>query len=150
MFPQNTLTDATIEALKPKAKDYKVAAGRSLNILVKPNGGKYWRFKYLIAGKHKTLSIGVFPQISVAQAIEAREKAKLLLKQGIDPSQAKQEAARSIPKINPKSVFRIDIDGDGRLTIQTDTNALKLTKSQTEAVRSFLNAAIDQEVESPC
>ena len=54
--------------------------------------GKYWRMAYRMHGKQKTLALGVYPAISLAQAREARQKAKELLAKEIDPSTAKRES----------------------------------------------------------
>ncbi|EFM2141240.1 DUF4102 domain-containing protein, partial [Escherichia coli] len=39
-----------IDTAKPKEKAYKLADGGGLYLLVKPNGGKYWRLKYRVNG----------------------------------------------------------------------------------------------------
>ncbi len=53
--------------------------------------GKYWRMAYRHLGKQKTLAIGVYPAVGLAQARKARDAAKALLAQDQDPSQAKRE-----------------------------------------------------------
>lgn len=53
--------------------------------------GKYWRMNYRFAGKQKTLALGVYPAVSLAQAQQGRDKARKLLAQGTDPSTAKRE-----------------------------------------------------------
>ena len=53
---------------------------------VAPAGGKWWRFKYRHGGKEKRLSLGVYPEVSLAEARERRDAARKLLAQGIDPS----------------------------------------------------------------
>ncbi len=40
------LTDTAVRGAKPKSKQYKLADGEGLYLLVKPNGGKYWRMDY--------------------------------------------------------------------------------------------------------
>ena len=52
--------------------------------------GKYWRIAYRFAGKQKTLAVGVYPAISLAKARKAREAAKELLAEGIDPAVQKR------------------------------------------------------------
>lgn len=49
-----------IDTAKPKEKEYKLTDGGGLYLLIKPNGAKYWRFKYCVLGKEKKLSIGVY------------------------------------------------------------------------------------------
>ena len=80
------LTDRQVKALKPAEKSYKRGDSGSLFVLVMPNGSKYWRWKYRIAGREKTLAIGVYPDVSLAEARIKRDSARLCLKQGSDPS----------------------------------------------------------------
>lgn len=89
------LTDAKIKAAKLEngKKVQKLADSEGLYLLLNKSG-KYWRFKYRIAGKEKALSIGVYPQVTLKQARDARNKAKAKIKNGIDPSQAKQAEKR--------------------------------------------------------
>ena len=67
------LNDRQIKNAKPAEKAYKISDGHGLYLLVKPNGGKYWRFKYYIDNKERLLSIGTYPTISLAEAREAAE-----------------------------------------------------------------------------
>ena len=62
------LTARQVETAKPKEKDYKLSDERGLFLLVTTTGKRYWRMKYRIAGKEKKLSIGVYPEISLADA----------------------------------------------------------------------------------
>lgn len=81
------LSDAQIKKAKPKEKDYKLFDGGGLFLLVKKNGKKFWRQKYILDGKEKSKSFGEYPLVSLA---DAREKSILLkenLLHGIDPSQ---------------------------------------------------------------
>jgi integrase len=57
--------------------------------------GKYWRMNYRIAGKQKTLSLGIYPAVSLASARKGRDRAKELLAQRVDPSTEKQEAKQA-------------------------------------------------------
>ena len=53
--------------------------------------GKYWRMNYRFGGKQKTLALGVYPAVSLAEARKGREKARVLLAQDTDPSAAKRD-----------------------------------------------------------
>jgi hypothetical protein len=65
-----------VDTAKPKDKPYKLADGGGLYLLIKPNGGKYWRLKYRVAGKEKLLALGVYPEVTLADARAKREEAK--------------------------------------------------------------------------
>lgn len=86
------LNDRQIRNAKPAEKPYKLSDGHSLYLLVKPNGGKYWRLDYAIDGKRKTLAVGVYPLVSLAEAREAADNARRMVLAGQDPNAAKQQA----------------------------------------------------------
>ncbi|MBJ8952017.1 MULTISPECIES: tyrosine-type recombinase/integrase [Enterobacteriaceae] len=80
-----------VDTAKPKDKPYKLADGGGLYLLVNPNGAKYWRLKYRVAGKEKLLALGVFPDVTLADARAKRDEAKRGIAGGIDPNEAKRE-----------------------------------------------------------
>jgi integrase len=84
------LTDMSIKKAKPEAKPYKMTDGAGLYLLVEPKGSKYWRMAYRFAGKQKTLAIGVYPDVSLADARVRCHEARKLLANNVDPSAAKQ------------------------------------------------------------
>lgn len=79
------LTDIKVKTAKPKDKPYKLADGGGMYLLINTNGSKYWRMKYRFAGKEKMLSIGVYPDVTLADAREKRSEARKLLAAGGDP-----------------------------------------------------------------
>lgn len=81
------LSDTAIRNTKPADKPVKMTDGDGLYLLVQPSGAKWWRFDYRFAGKRKTLSMGVYPDVSLKQAREKREDARKLVAAGIDPSE---------------------------------------------------------------
>lgn len=82
-----TLTATQVKNAKTSATPIKISDGNGLHLLVKPNGAKYWRLAYRFYGKQKTLALGVYPTISLAEARERRDDARKLLVSGIDPAQ---------------------------------------------------------------
>lgn len=90
------LTDTAIRKAKPGEKSVKLSDERGLYLLIATNGGKWWRFDYRFAGKRKTLSMGVYPDVGLADARERRDEARKLITQGIDPGENRkaQKAAR--------------------------------------------------------
>ena len=79
------LTHIQAKQAKPKEKPYKMADGKGLFLLVNPDGSKWWRLKYRILGKEKQKSLGVYPDVSLADARERREAARKLIEAGNDP-----------------------------------------------------------------
>ena len=83
------LTASAIKSAKPKAKPYKLSDGGGLYLLTKPQG-KYWRYDYRFASRRKTLAVGVYPDVSLAEARKRHQEAREKLAKGIDPSTAKK------------------------------------------------------------
>jgi hypothetical protein len=62
-----------------KVAPYKLADEKGLYLFVQTSGGKLWRFDYRFDGKRKTLALGAYPDISLAQAREKRDNARIKL-----------------------------------------------------------------------
>lgn len=90
------LTDTFIRQVKPSGKPAgdKHTDGDGMYLLVKPSG-KYWRMDYTYMGKRKTLAIGVYPAVTLANARAARAQAREQLAEGTDPNMAKRSAKRA-------------------------------------------------------
>lgn len=88
------LKDASVRNAKPKEKMYRLFDGGGLYLEVTPKGGKYWRFKYRFAGKEKRLALGVYPDLSLADARELHAQARKALALGDDPGEVKKETKR--------------------------------------------------------
>lgn len=80
------LTNTEIKNTKPDPKPKRLFDGGGLYLEVAPAGGKWWRLKYRFGGKERRLSLGVYPDVSLAQARERRDEARRLLAEGTDPS----------------------------------------------------------------
>lgn len=93
------LTDSAVKTAKPKEKPYKVADSHGLYLLVTPNGSKLWRIKYRVEGKEKTLSLGAYPDLSLANARQRRAEARQQMAEGVDPGEHKK-AARAAQKVD--------------------------------------------------
>ncbi len=88
------LTDVKIRSAKPKATAYRLADAAGLYLLISPSGGKLWRWNYRYDGKQKTISLGKYPDISLADARSAHQTARTDLAKGNDPmAQRKVEKA---------------------------------------------------------
>ena len=88
------LTETLIRKTKTPLKPIKLADERGMYLFCTPAGGRLWRFKYRYAGKEKLLALGADPDLSLAKAREARDEARKMLAQGIDPSAARQQEKR--------------------------------------------------------
>ena len=70
------LTAVKLAALKPRDAIYRVADFAGLCIEVRPDGGRSWRYRYRFAGSARMLSLGTYPQVSLA---EARKRRRVML-----------------------------------------------------------------------
>ncbi len=58
------LTSMQVKSAKEIDKPQKLSDGSGLYLLVQPNGAKYWRLNYRLAGKRKTLAVGVYSDVA--------------------------------------------------------------------------------------
>lgn len=87
---KKVLSDSAIKNAEIKTKQYKLYDSGGLYLLIKPNGGKHWKWDYK-HGKRRTLSLGVYPKVTLKAARAAKAEAENLLAQHIDPSAHKRQ-----------------------------------------------------------
>lgn len=96
------LTDVKIRNTKPGTNPIKLTDGNGLYLEVRPTGAKLWRYRYRIAGKENVFVIGEYfndkrpGHLSLEDARRARDEARVLIKQGINPSHQRQAARLAI------------------------------------------------------
>ena len=88
------LTDTKLQNVKALRYARKIVDGRGLYLLVVPNGGRYWRYNYRFNGKQKTLALGIYPDVSLANARARHEVARRQLAAGFDTA-AQRRSLRS-------------------------------------------------------
>lgn len=90
------LSDTAIRNAKPTDKPVRLSDDGGLYLLLNPNASKWWRFDYRFAGKRKTLSMGIYPDVGLKDARERRDIARKLLANDIDPGENRkvQKAAK--------------------------------------------------------
>jgi integrase len=91
---KDKLTDIAIRAMKPRPQSYRVSDGGGLYLQIETSGSKLWRYAYRFGGKQKTLAIGAYPDVSLADARARHLEARRLLSEGVDPGQVRQQAKR--------------------------------------------------------
>jgi integrase len=129
------LTAIAIKNARPRAKPYKLSDERALYLLVTPAGGKYWRMQYRHLGKDKTLALGVWPEVSLAEAREKRDAARKQVAEGLDP-----HAEKKLAKV------RAQIDSSITFKLVAEEWVLKITREERakrtlEKVRWLLEMA---------
>lgn len=86
------LNDLDCKRAAPNEKQYKLADGHGLYLLVRTNGSKLWQWKYKFDGKEKVMSFGPYPFITLSKVRQLHQVEKAKLLGGVDPmAQRKQE-----------------------------------------------------------
>lgn len=84
------LTDKQVRAALPKEKPYRLSDEGGLALRVMPSGSKLWQIRYKVEGKEQVLSLGQYPEVSLAEARAGRNSARDLRRQGRDPHTEKK------------------------------------------------------------
>ena len=89
------LTDRQIKTTKPTGKEFTLSDGNGLQLRIRPNGTKSWQFKYKnpITRKISKLTLGVYPDLSLANARTKMLEYRSLIAQEIDPKQFELDKA---------------------------------------------------------
>lgn len=103
------LTDVAVRKAKPVASAKRLYDERGLYLEITPAGAKYWRLKYRYGGKEKRLALGVYPEISLAQARLGADQARTLLRGGKDPS-AERKADKRRRALSSANTFQAIAD----------------------------------------
>jgi integrase len=122
------LTDTALKSAKPRDSAYKMSDRDGLYLLVSPSGSKLWRYDYRFMGKRKTLALGKYPLVGLADARRACDDARRLLGQNIDPSE-KRKLDKLAVSIAAATTFRIvaeewlhKMEREGRADATMDKN----------------------------
>lgn len=120
------LTAVAINGAKPREKPYKLGDSHGLYLLVTPTGSKCWRFNYRFDDKYRTLALGVYPIITLADARERRDQARRALAFGEDPMEkrkrlereARAERAETFKVVSGEWLERLEIKGRSAMTLK--------------------------------
>ena len=127
-----SLTDVQIRNAKPANKQYKLAAGKGLYLVVSPKGGKWWRVRYRFAGKQKELSVGTYPDVSLKLAASRRDDIRQKLEKGIDPSKERKLQKITAKHANERTFEVIARDWIDKFGADWTDKYRKLTTSRLE------------------
>ncbi|WP_180168824.1 integrase arm-type DNA-binding domain-containing protein [Acinetobacter sp. YH12021] len=111
-----SLTDSKIKSFLRELKlnnpnglntDVRLSDGAGLNLLIRKNGSVMWRFDYTrpVTKKRNTMSIGYYPEITLAKAREYREQFRALLAEGKDP-QAERQGVEEKERLKQQNTFK--------------------------------------------
>lgn len=103
------LTDKEIKASKPTDKEYNLFDGEGLRLRIKPNGSKHWILNYYRPTNRKraNLSLGKYPDLSLANARKLTMEAKELLAQGIDPQEERKRHQQELKAVHEDTFLNV-------------------------------------------
>lgn len=79
------LNAAKVKNSKPHDKPEKIADGGGLALYIPTTGAKTWRYRFRLAGKEQTLTLGGYPEVSLEYARKAHRAARWLVERGESP-----------------------------------------------------------------
>lgn len=91
------LSEAKIKAAKPRDKDYVLSDGGGLQLRVRIIVSRLWNFNYHhpITKKRINMGLGIYPELSLAQARKMTVEARELLALGVDPKEHREALGRA-------------------------------------------------------
>lgn len=145
-----SLTDVKARNAKPAAKQFKLFDGDGLFLLVTPSGGKWWRFKYRFEGKEKLLSLGTYPEVSLADAREKRDAARKQVAAGVDPGEVRKARKAAMVAIAENSFEIVAREWHGKFTpTWTPGHADTIMKRMERDLFPWLGARSIGEIRAP-
>ncbi|WP_159653842.1 tyrosine-type recombinase/integrase [Vibrio atypicus] len=103
------LTDKKVKSLKPAGKETIASDGKGLQLRIMPNGTKSWRFVYKspATGKRSNMTLGKYPELSIANARKIVEGYRELVALEIDPKHHRKEEKEKSEAIHQHTLFNV-------------------------------------------
>lgn len=137
-YPHNMpLTALAVQRAAPSKKSFKLADSGGLYLLVQPTGSRLWRMNYRFGGRYKTLALGKFPAVGLAEARQARDNAKRKLRDRIDPS-AERRKQKVASRIAADHSFRAVAESYQKKRSQEQTGPAGLRKDRESLAHALV------------
>ena len=138
------LTDAHVRKIKPLEKKKRYADEKGLYLEVTPSGGRFWRLKYRFNGRESTLTIGSYPEISLAQARRTRDEARIQLYNNIDPNAIKNDRLQQMDESKLFKALAMEWMEDRKTVIKENTYLRDLSVFEKDLFPVLGDIPIDQ------
>lgn len=138
------LTDAQVRKIKLLDKKKRYSDEKGLYLEVTPAGGRFWRIKYRFNNRESTLTIGSYPEISLAQARRARDEARIQLYNNIDPNAVKNERLQQLDESTLFKVLAMEWMDDRKAVIKEATYLRDLSVFEKDLFPDLGDMPIDQ------
>lgn len=100
------LTETACKKAATTGEAYRITDSLGLFLHVTPTGHKSWRLGYWFAKVKKRLVLGSYPEMSLAQAREARDEARRFVANGTDPAVVKKQR-EAAQLVNAAATFKV-------------------------------------------
>jgi len=138
------LTDAHVRKIKPLEKKKRYADEKGLYLEVTPSGGRFRRLKYRFNGRESTLTIGSYPEVSLAQARRTRDGARVQLYKNIDPNAAKNDRLQQTDENKLFKTLAMEWMEDRKAVIKENTYLRDLSVFEKDIFPVLGDVPIDQ------
>ncbi len=138
------LTDAQVRKIKPLDKKKRYSDEKGLYLEVTPSGGRFWRLKYRFNGRESTLTIGGYPEISLAQARRARDEARIQLYNNTDPNAVKNQRLQQMDESTLFKSLALEWMEDRKAVIKETTYLRDLSVFEKDLFPALGDIPIDQ------
>jgi integrase len=138
------LTDAQVRKIKPLDRKKRYSDEKGLYLEVTPSGGRFWRLKYRFNGRESTLTIGSYPEISLAQARRARDEARIQLYNNIDPNAVKNQRLQQMDESTLFKSLAMEWMEDRKAVIKETTYLRDLSVFEKDLFPALGDMPIDQ------
>lgn len=138
------LTDAHVRKIKPLEKKKRYPDEKGLYLEVTPSGGRFWRLKYRFNGRESTLTIGSYPEISLAQARRTRDEARIQLYNNIDPNAIKNDRLQQMDESKLFKALAMEWMEDRKTVIKENTYLRDLSVFEKDLFPVLGDIPIDQ------
>ena len=89
------LSAVAVKGARPGPRAYKLGDSGGLYLFVQPSGQRYWRLAYRWALKQRTMALGVYPDVGLAEARDKRDAVRKIVAAGRDPLVVAHEEAEA-------------------------------------------------------
>ena len=100
------LSSLKCQKATPKTKPYSIPDGGGLGLLITPEGGRLWRWRYRFEGAMKQMAFGKYPDVSLTDARSYHAQARqLLTTRALGNASVRVSVSQSLPYSEICSVF---------------------------------------------
>ena len=137
--------NATSEGIKIR----KLHDGQGLYLWVYEDGRKYWRLRYKIHDKEKSLSLGVYPVVGLKQARQLAQTERAKLASNIDPSIDRQINKQKAKEATANSFKAVAVEWHTKQHTWTKSHSISVLRKLEVDVFPYIGMYPISTIEAP-